>query len=123
MKLSLRNATIWTAFAALLVPVLVSTSCKNPERRSAEQMMGRLLTNKGVKDIKFQSFVTDPSVPDKAYLSLIATWPFADSSGKLQTERLGFVVRKQGKVWMLDRDSKFTTDTSEARALLNGAKR
>jgi hypothetical protein len=77
----------------------------------------------GLKKTDMGVFVVDPAAADRAYLSVTATWNFADSSGQPQKENLGFIMKKNGNAWQIQNlGIKYTDDKNKALELLKGAK-
>jgi len=112
-----RNA----AFFALTVLVLVASSCSSQERK-AKKTIEDYLKAYGAREVKLQSFYTSRDFPDKAYASVLVTYNFADSTGKLQTEHIGSILRRDGDGWAIDKSTIYTTDQKKANDYLAGRK-
>lgn len=103
-----------------MVVVLVA-SCSSQERK-AKQAIEEYLKNYGAKEVKLQTFYTSRDFPDKAYASVLVTYNFADSGGKLQTEHIGYILRRDGGGWAIDKSTIYTTDEKKANDYLAGRK-
>ena len=101
--------------------VLVAASCSSQERK-AKKTIEDYLKNYGAREVKMQSFYTSRDFPDKAYASIIVTYNFADSTGKLQTEHIGYILRREGDGWTIDKSTIYTTDEKKANDYLAGRK-
>jgi hypothetical protein len=101
--------------------LLPSLGC-NADQNRAEESVAQHLKQTGVRDVKLDLFLQAADSPDRAYVSVTATHPFANSEGNLQKEFLGFIVRKQGQEWKVDKNVAYTTDKDTARSLLLGRK-
>ncbi|HSE37273.1 MAG TPA: hypothetical protein VLG74_08230 [Blastocatellia bacterium] len=80
------------------------------------------MKNQGVTDLQVDSFVTDPSLPGKAYTSATVTYNFATSGGTPQKEFLGFILTQEGSGWRIERNTTYTKDQEHAVKLLAGGK-
>src|SRR5215813_6383173 len=119
MKLSRTNQLL-IGFVA--VAVLVLSAC-NTEGKRAMEVLDRNLKALGVKKTEMSLFVVDPASPERAYISLIATWNFANSAGQPQKENLGYIVKKDGEAWKIEKEGlRYTDDKSSAIAMLRGGK-
>lgn len=94
----------------------------NADQNRAEESVAQHLKQTGVRDVKLDLFLQAADSPDRAYVSVTATHPFANSDGSFQKEYLGFIVRKQGEEWKVDKNVSYTTDRETARSLLLGRK-
>src|SRR5215813_13938361 len=111
----------FAAFCALTMAVLVAASCSSQERK-AKKTIEDYLKNYGAREVKLQSFYTSRDFPDKAYASIIVTYNFADSTGKLQTVHIGYILRREGDGWIIDKSTIYTTDEKKANDYLAGRK-
>jgi len=119
MKLSRINQ-----FLIVLVGIafLALGGCDTQAKRAMESV-DQKLKPLGVQKTEMSLFVVDPATPDRAYLSLIATWNFANSAGQQQKENLGYIVKKNGDVWQIEKQGiRYTDDKSNAIGLLKGGK-
>jgi len=119
MKLSRTNQLLIGFFA---VAVLVLSAC-NTEGKRAMEVVDRNLKALGVKNTELSLFVVDPAASDRAYISLIATWNFANSAGQPQKENLAYVLKKNGTEWQIEKQGiKHTDDKNNAMTILKGGK-
>src|SRR5215813_14957689 len=101
---------------------LALSGCNTQAKRAMESV-DQKLKPLGVQKTEMSLFVVDPATPDRAYLSLIATWNFANSAGQQQKENLGYIVKKNGDVWQIEKQGiRYTDDKSNAIGLLKGGK-
>lgn len=104
---------------ALVLPAVQACSA---DQNRAEESVAQFLKQTGVQDVKLDLFLKAADAPDRAYVSVTATHPFASGSGSPQKEYLGFIVRKQGDEWKVEKNVSYTTDKNTARSLLLGRK-
>jgi hypothetical protein len=105
------------------VVVLGLSGCDGQVAKQAMEPVDQLLKPMGPKDTKMSLFVTDPGDANRAYISVIVTWNFANASGQPQKENLGFVLKKDGEKWQIEKQGiKYTDDKSNALTLLKGGK-
>ena len=106
----------------LATTFFLSSGC-NKEANRAKDSVDQSLKAMGVKKTDMSIFVVDPAAVDRAYISVTATWNFADSSGQPQKENLGFIMKKNGDAWQIQNlGIKYTDDKNTALILLKGAK-
>lgn len=101
--------------------VFLTVSCTSNESK-AKALIQDYMKNQGITDLKVDSFVTDPSVPGKAYTSATVTYNFASSGGNAQREFLGFILSQEGGGWRIERIASYTKDQQQAAKLLAGGK-
>jgi hypothetical protein len=104
----------------LAAAVVALSGCDTQAKRAKESVDQRLKAL-GAKKTEMGIFVVDPAAPDRAYISVIATWNFADASGQPQKEGLGFGLKKDGESWQIDKMGiRYTDDKNKALQFLNG---
>ena len=96
-------------------------SCSRQEKEAFKSVED-FLKRAGAREVKTGIFVTRPDLPDEAYVTVVATWNFADAKGELQKESLGYILKKEGEAWKISRNVQFTEDKTKARELLEGKK-
>ncbi|MFY9607146.1 MAG: hypothetical protein WAU45_00865 [Blastocatellia bacterium] len=96
-------------------------SCKSA-RSSAEKTLEQHLKSRGIREVKVDFFHTDPSFPDKAYISATLTHNFASSDGNFKKEYLGYILSRDGEVWQVEKSTGYTKEAGEASTLLSGEK-
>jgi len=102
--------------------LLALTGCNTQAKRAMESV-DQKLKPMGVQKTEMSLFVVDPEAPDRAYLSLIATWNFANSSGQPTKENLGYIIKKDGDTWQIEKQGiRYTADRSNALTVLKGGK-
>jgi hypothetical protein len=97
------------------------TACSNDEA-GAKKAVEAYLKNHGVQSLKVDLFCEDPSLPNQAYISVTATYNFADSKGTPQREFLGYVVKQTGEEWAIMRNTTYTTQKAQGLSLLTSEK-
>src|SRR5262249_12685389 len=111
----------------LLIVVVATASlalsgCDTQAKRAMESL-DQKLKPMGVRKTEMSLFVPDPATPDRAYISLIATWNFANSAGQPQKENLGFILKKDGDGWQIEKQGiRYTDDKNNAIGILKGGK-
>jgi len=111
-------------FAVLLLLcgfALAIDGCKSAEA-SAAKTVEEYLTSRGVPGVEIDAFYTDPNFPDKAYVSATATHNFLSSEGKPQKELLGFILKRAGQGWQVEKMTAYTKEKNRASTLLSGQK-
>lgn len=110
-------------FAILVAAAFLALSGCNAQAKRAMEPVDQKLKPMGVKQTEMSLFVVDPASPERAYISLIATWNFANSAGQPQKENLGYIVKKDGEAWKIEKEGlRYTDDKSSAIAMLRGGK-
>lgn len=61
-----------------------------------------------------------PEFPEKRYLSLTVTYNFATAEGKPQREFLGYVLKRDGQEWKIDKNTIYTKNEQKAKEILSG---
>ena len=105
----------------LCLAAAFTTACSSDESK-ARTLIQEYMKNQGVTDLKVDSFITDPSMPGKAYTSATVTYNFASSAGNPQREFLGFILTQEGSGWRIERPAAYTKDQQYAVKLLGGLK-
>jgi hypothetical protein len=100
---------------------LASAAC-NSARSSAEQVAEEYLKGRGIREVAFDLFYSDPSIPDKAYVSVTATHGFLSSEGKTQQEFLGLILKREGEGWQVEKVTAYTKDKNQAGMILTDKK-
>jgi hypothetical protein len=103
--------------------VFLGLSACDGQAKQAMEPVDQFLKPMGAKETKMSLFVADPADANRAYISVIATWNFANASGQPQKENLGFTLKKDGEKWQIEKQGiKYTDDKSNALILLKGGK-
>ena len=101
---------------------LALSGCNTQAKRAMESVDQKLKAM-GVQKTEMSLFVVDPETPDRAYISLIATWNFANSSGQPTKENLGYIIKKDGNTWQIEKQGiRYTDDRNNALTVLKGGK-
>jgi hypothetical protein len=107
----------------MVAAALVGLSGCDDQGKQAMEPVDQLLKPMGAKETRMSLFVADPASADRAYLSAVVTWNFANKSGQPQKENLGFFLKKDGGKWQIEKQGvKYTDDKSSALTLLKGGK-
>jgi hypothetical protein len=67
-------------------------------------------------------FHTSKDSPEKAYISVTATYNYATSDGSFQREMLGYILKKEGQGYAIEQNTSYTKDQQKAESLLVGKK-
>lgn len=120
-----KQTRIWLSRLSILLVIsgLAFTvgSCKSA-RASAEKTLEQHLKSPGVREVKVDFFHTDPTFPDKAYISATVTHNFASSDGNFKKEYLGYILSRDGEGWKIETSTGYTKEQGEASTLLSGEK-
>lgn len=100
---------------------LASSAC-NSTRSSAEKVAEQYLKERGIREVTFDLFYSDPNIPDKAYVSVTATHGFLSSEGKTQQEFLGLILKREGQDWQVEKLTAYTKDKNQAGMILTDKK-
>ena len=105
----------------IVLALTVLASCSGQEKQAFKPVED-YLKKMGVREVKAGIFVTREDFPDRAYLSVVATWNFADAKGEPRKEPLGYLMKKEGETWTIERSVRFTDDRAKARELIERRK-
>jgi hypothetical protein len=103
----------------VIISLLASSACRNAQA-GAEKALQEYLKDQGTREIKIDLLYTNPSFPDQAYVSTTVTYNFASASGSYQKEYAGYILKKDGPNWKVDRNTRYTKDETKANDLLAG---
>lgn len=110
-----------TVLLVLCGLALASGACNSP-RSSAEKVAEEYLKGRGIREVAFDLFYSDPNIPDKAYVSVTATHGFLSSEGKTQQEFLGLILKREGEGWQVEKVTAYTKDKNQAGTILTDKK-
>lgn len=116
-----KSARLYRFSFIFILGLSLLASCSRQEKQAFKSVED-YLKKVGARDVKSGLFVTRPDFPDEAYVTVVATWNFADAKGELQKESLGYILKKEGETWKIARSVQFTEDKAKARELLEGKK-
>ena len=116
-----KSARRYWVYLIIILSLTTLTSCSAQEK-NAFKPVEDYLKKMGAREVKAGMFVTRPDFPDHAYLSVVATWNFANSKGEPQKESLGYLLKKEGESWRMERNVPFTEDRAKAREFIEGKK-
>lgn len=115
-KTSLISLALISCFA-----LASTTSCASREAKGRKAVED-YLRNQGLRDLKVDLFHTSKDYPDKAYISVTATYNYATADGSFQREMLGYILKQDGQRYTLEQNTTYTTDQQRAETLLAGKK-
>jgi hypothetical protein len=101
--------------------LLSNISCASRESRGRKTVEA-FLKNQGLRDLKVDLFHTSKDHPDKAYISVTATYNYATSDGSFQRETLGYILKQEGRDYTIEQNTSYTKDEQRAELLLAGKK-
>jgi hypothetical protein len=111
----------WPLLCVVCSLALLGAACSKKED-NARKAIEDYLKNSGVKEVKVDSFYTNPQVPDKAYVGVTITYNFATAEGNLQKEYLGYILKQSGQSWVVENHTAYTNEEQKAKGLLEGKK-
>jgi hypothetical protein len=109
------------ALLALLLTIAPLSSCTD-RKTEARAALEEHLKSFTPRSIEIDFFHENPSFPDKAYVSATVTYNYATADGTFQKEYLGYILKKEGKSWKVEQNSRYTKTPSEANTYLSGKK-
>jgi hypothetical protein len=92
------------------------------EQARALKPIEEYLKGLGAREVKADLFLLDKGNPSRAYMSVAITYNFANSKGEPQKEYLGFILKKEGDHWKIEKNVSYTTDERGAEVILAGLK-
>lgn len=118
-----RTFRTWTFVFTLslaLSALLATISCAGNESR-AKKAIEEYMKGQGTTNLTLDAYYAT-STGDRAYASATVTYNFANSSGEMQKEYLGFILAREGAGWRIERNAGYTTDKEKAETYLAGGK-
>lgn len=106
------------SFALLL---LASLSCASKETK-ARKTVEEYLKNQGVRELQVAMFHPSKDDPAKAYIAVDVTYNFATVQGTFQREYLGYILRQEGRDWVVEKPAGYTKDQTKAEDYIAGKK-
>lgn len=103
------------------ITLVSATSCASREAKGRKAVED-FLKNHGLRDLKVDMFHTSKDSPEKAYISVTATYNYATSDGSFQREMLGYILKKEGQGYAIEQNTSYTKDQQKAESLLVGKK-
>jgi len=98
-----------------------ATACSSNKAKAREVILDSL-KDLNVRELKVDSFYTDSKYPNLAYASATVIHNFAGPSGEPQREYLGYILRRDGEGWKIQKLTAYTEDEDKARVFLGGGK-
>jgi hypothetical protein len=105
----------------LLLTLVLLQACGREQSRALKPIE-EYLKSFGAREVKADLFLPDKNNPTRAYMSVTATYNFANSKGELQKEYLGFLLKKDGDQWKIEKNVPYTTSERDAEVILAGLK-
>jgi len=112
----------WIFLSVVCALALSGTVACSKKQENARKAIEESLKNSGVKEVKLDSFYTNPEIPDKAYAGVTITYNFATNDGSLQKEYLGYILKQSGQGWTVEKHTMYTKEEEKAKNLLAGKK-
>jgi hypothetical protein len=103
-----------SALLICLVLLALMPGCSS-EKNAALKAVEQTLKPLGVRDVKVDSFLVSKTSPDVAFIAVTATWNFADASGKPQKEMLGYLLKKNGQEWKIEKSVPYDPKSPKSR--------
>ncbi|HEY6331711.1 MAG TPA: hypothetical protein VI756_20460 [Blastocatellia bacterium] len=91
------------------------------EKPRVKAALDAYLKGFGARDVQYDTYVTDPAYPNKAYFAVTITWNQADRRGNFQKEALGYILNKADDKWTVNRQAvSYTKDKDQGKRFLSG---
>jgi len=105
----------------LILSVVLSISACDRQKSEVKASIDKYFKAFGARDIKYQTYATDPNYPNKAYYSLIVTWNHANRHGDFEKEFVGCLLDKNGDTWTVEvKGMPYTVDKGQAVSYVSG---
>jgi len=117
-KSTVSHRAVLLVLCGLALALAACTSTQS----SAEKVAEEYLKIRGIREVAFDLFYSDPNIPDKAYVSVTATHGFLSSEGKTQQEFLGLILKREGEDWQVEKITAYTKDKTQAGMILTDKK-
>ena len=104
-----------------LLSLCLLAACSNTSAGISKAVEDYAKSN-GAKEVVTDLVYKDANSSDKAYVSATITHNYADAKGNFQREFLGYILRKDGNDWKIERNATYTKDEKKAQQLLAGQK-
>jgi hypothetical protein len=105
-------------YLSLAILIFLNSACSNP-KPPVPRAVQDYLANQGVQETLLDLDYTNPSIPDKRYISVSVTYNFSTSDGKPQKEYLAFILKQEGDSWKIDKNAAYTKSDSKAKEILS----
>lgn len=109
------------ALLAGLLSILALTACSTSKSK-AKKTLDDYVKPHNVRELQLDAFFEIPQFPEKAYASATITYNSADSSGKYTTEHRGFILKRAGEGFEVEKLTGYTTEETRARDFMAGLK-
>jgi hypothetical protein len=76
----------------------------------------------GAREVTLDCFFISPDFPDKAYAGSTVTYNAATATGGYMTQKIGFIMRRDGDGWATVKTTAYTTEQMRANDLMAGLK-
>lgn len=106
----------------IILLILVLFAACGREQARALKPVEEYLKNFGAREVKADLFVRAKNDPNKAYISVTTTYNFATAKGEPQKEYLGFILKREGDQWKIEKNVSYTTSERDAETILAGSK-
>jgi hypothetical protein len=109
------------SLSLLILLSLGSASCsKNTE--SVKKAVEMHLKDLGVREVNVDLFIEDPNDKARAYTAATVTYNFAKGDGQLQKEYLGYILKREGQDWKVEKTTAYAKEEQRAMQVLTGTK-
>ena len=115
-----RKVSRFVMLALGIIALYSAVACTN-QGEQARLAIEQHLKNQSVQEVKLDLFQAG-AVPDKAYASVTVTHNFANAEGKPQQEFLGYILKREGQSWIVERSAGYTKEEQKAKTFLAGGK-
>lgn len=91
------------------------------EKSKVKSALDAYLKGFGAREVQYDTYVTDPAYPNKAYYAVTITWNQADRRGNFQKEFIGYILDKTDDKWTVDKRAvSYTKDKDQGKRFLSG---
>jgi hypothetical protein len=91
------------------------------EKSRVKAALDAYLKGFGAREVQYDTYVTDPAYPNKAYYAVTITWNQADRRGNFQKELIGYILDKTDDKWIVNKRAvSYTKDKDQGKRFLSG---
>ena len=117
----LRSVAGRSIISVLVLSALFSISACDRQKSEVKASIDKYFKAFGARDIKYETYATDPNYPNKAYYSLVVTWNHANRHGEFEKEYIGCLLDRNGDNWTVEvKGMPYTNDREQAISYLSG---
>ena len=115
------NAKKILGLSLMVLLAVAAVSCSRNDE-SVKKAIETHLQALGIRETNVDLFVEDPNDNSRAYASATVTYNFAKGDGQLQKEYLGYILKREGQDWKIEKTTPYTKEEQKAMQVLAGEK-